>query len=57
MSFKIYHDSDAFEIISKVNHLLEKHNLKFEFQEGEFDGYEIVELTSLTLSTQEDDSE
>lgn len=46
-SFKIYHDSDAFEIMGKVNELLQKHNLKFEFVEGNFDGYEIPELNPL----------
>jgi hypothetical protein len=44
MAFKIYHDDLHFDIIDKVNAELEKHDLKFEFEEGDFDGYDIVHL-------------
>jgi hypothetical protein len=54
MSFKIYHDDDYFEIIGKVNSQLEIHNLRFEFEEGEFDGYDVVKLKTIV---QDDETE
>ena len=47
MSFKIYHDDDYLEIIDKINSELEKYNLAFEFEEGVFDGYDVVKLNTI----------
>ena len=41
---KIYHDDNQLDVIDKVNELLESHNLELVLVEGEFDGFEIVEL-------------
>lgn len=47
MSFEIYHDDDHFDIIKKVNSELEKYNLAFKFEEGVFDGYDVVKLNTI----------
>lgn len=43
-SFKIYHDTLHYDIINEINKLLTNHKLEFKFVDGEFDGYDIVEL-------------
>jgi hypothetical protein len=48
-TFKIYHDTNHFEIIDLVNQCLRSKNIdiSFEFVDGEFDGYDIVEVKEL----------
>lgn len=53
MSFKIYHDSNHFDIIDDINKELSKFGLKLKFEDGEFDGYDIVHLKGSTFTLED----